>query len=341
MAAGSYERKEFTGGASPTYLAGAITGTPSSFTVSSSTGATFPDGSTGPFVVVIGRGTATEEKILCTSRATDVFTINTRGYDDTTAIDHETGEDVEHVLDASTIDQANRYVNLQSAKGSVVLHDGTNAVAFAVGTDGYTIVADSTAASGWAWSNRLTTAESNITTLQGTDIVVTLTGDATGTGTITNLSDVSIAVTVVDDLHDHTIANVDGLQTALDDKLTTATTFGGDVSGTYDAIIIADDSHNHTIANVDSLQTTLDAKLTSSSSLNGSNISSGTVSASYIDSAITRDSEVSSSTWALYGYSSVRNIRNPYSYYTIWVTTDTPNGTGGNAPRNGDIWIDI
>lgn len=347
MAAGSYERKEFTGGASPTYLAGAITGTPSSFTVPTGTGATFPDGSTGPFVVVIGRGTATEEKILCTSRAIDVFTINTRGYDDTTAIDHETGEDVEHVLDASTIDQANRYVNLQSAKGSVVLHDGTNAVEFTVGTDGYTIVADSTAASGWAWSNRLTTAESNITTLQGTDIVVTLTGDATGTGTITNLSDVSIEVTVVDDLHNHTIANVDGLQTALDGKqaagsyLTTASTFGGHVSGTYNAIFVTDDSHNHIISNIDNLQTTLDAKLTSASSLNGSNINSGTVSATYIDSAITRDSEVSSSTWALYGYSSVRGTRNPYSYYTIWVTADSPNGTGGNAPRNGDIWIDI
>lgn len=316
MAAGSYERKQFTGGASPTYLAGAITGTPSSFSVPSGAGATFPDGSTGPFVVVVGRGTATEEKILCTSRATDVFTINTRGYDDTTAIDHEIGEDVEHVLDASTIDQANRYVNLQSAKGSVVLHDGTNAVSFAVGTNGYTIVADSTAASGWAWSDRLTTAESNVTALQGTDIVVTLTGDVTGTGTITNLGDVSFAATVdaeivqdivgamvsgntesgisvtyddtdgtldfnvadptitltgdvtgtatmtnlgnvsitatvVDDLHNHTIANVNGLQTALDGKqasgsyLTTSTSFGGDVSGTYNNIDVADNSHAH------------------------------------------------------------------------------------------------
>ena len=42
--------------------------------------------------------------------------------------------------------------------------------------------------------------------------------------------------------------------------LTTSTSFGGDVSGTYNAIVIADDSHNHTIANVDNLQTSLDAK---------------------------------------------------------------------------------
>lgn len=46
--------------------------------------------------------------------------------------------------------------------------------------------------------------------------------------------------------------------------LNTATTFGGDVSGTYDAIVVADDSHNHIIANVDGLQTELDGKASTS-----------------------------------------------------------------------------
>ena len=77
------------------------------------------------------------------------------------------------------------------------------------------------------------------------------------------------AMVVADDSHNHVISNVDGLQTALDakadstdlnDKLTTLTTFGGDVSGTYDAIVVADDSHNHVISNVDGLQTALDGK---------------------------------------------------------------------------------
>lgn len=45
--------------------------------------------------------------------------------------------------------------------------------------------------------------------------------------------------------------------------LTTSTTFGGDVSGTYNSIVITDDSHNHIIANVDGLQTVLDGKLNS------------------------------------------------------------------------------
>ena len=43
--------------------------------------------------------------------------------------------------------------------------------------------------------------------------------------------------------------------------LTTSTTFGGDVSGTYNAIVVADDSHNHIISNVDGLQTALDEKV--------------------------------------------------------------------------------
>ena len=43
--------------------------------------------------------------------------------------------------------------------------------------------------------------------------------------------------------------------------LTTSTTFGGDVSGTYNAIVVADDSHNHIIANVDGLQAALDGKV--------------------------------------------------------------------------------
>ena len=57
-----------------------------------------------------------------------------------------------------------------------------------------------------------------ITALEGTDIGITLTGDVTGTGTITNLGSVSFVTTVADDSHNHIIGNVDGLQDALDLK---------------------------------------------------------------------------------------------------------------------------
>ena len=92
------------------------------------------------------------------------------------------------------------------------------------------------------------------------DPTLTLSGDVTGSATFTNLGNATLTATVADDSHNHVISNVDGLQTALDSKLTTSTTFGGDVSGTYNAIVVADDSHNHVISNVDGLQTALDAK---------------------------------------------------------------------------------
>ena len=61
----------------------------------------------------------------------------------------------------------------------------------------------------------LTGNASTATTLQ-TSRTINLTGDVTGSVSFNGSSDVSIAATVVDDQHNHTIANVDGLQTVLD-----------------------------------------------------------------------------------------------------------------------------
>lgn len=80
---------------------------------------------------------------------------------------------------------------------------------------------------------------------------ITLSGDLSGTVSIDGSSNVTLSTTVLDDSHNHIIANVDGLQAALDSKqpvgsyLTTSTAFGGDVSGTYNNIVIANDSHTH------------------------------------------------------------------------------------------------
>lgn len=54
---------------------------------------------------------------------------------------------------------------------------------------------------------------------------LTFTGDATGSGSVDGSANVSIALTVGDDSHNHIIANVDGLQTSLDDKAS--------ISGSY------------------------------------------------------------------------------------------------------------
>ena len=54
--------------------------------------------------------------------------------------------------------------------------------------------------------------------------IITLTGDVTGTGTLTNLGDVSFETTIADDSHNHTIANIDTLSTVLASKSTESKT---------------------------------------------------------------------------------------------------------------------
>jgi hypothetical protein len=110
---------------------------------------------------------------------------------------------------------------------------------------------------------------------------ISLTGDVSGSASFDGSANVSITATVADDSHAHVIGDVDGLQAALDTKqaaatsLTTSTSFGGDVSGTYNAIVVADDSHNHVISNVDGLQTALDAKVDLSGDTMTGNLSFG------------------------------------------------------------------
>ena len=484
MATGSYERKSFTGGAAPTTVAAPVSISDTSITVANGTGSSYPSGSDGPFVIVINRNTSSEEKVLIASRIDDVLTVDTRGYDDGTAVTHAIGETVEHILDASTVDQANRYVNLQTVKGDLVAHDGTNANAVNVGTDGDVLAADSTADNGVAWTNRLTTAESeidtlqsdvttaqsnistlqsdmttaqsdittaqsDITALQGTDIVITLAGDLTGTATITNLGNVTLTAAVVDDSHNHDgryfteteadarflgitakAADSDKLD-ALDstqflrsdaDDTTTGTLTVGGTSKYLKIRDTVDNSHTITFAteNLNSNRTvtfpnetgtvslenhthdysltshthsylplsggTMTGDLTTNSNiifsgnsyiqfegstadqyetklyatnptadrtiylpngggtlalvggaLDGDDITSGTVADARIASTITRDSEVSSSGWALYGRSTSTTDRATNAYYTIWVTGSTPTAT---TLRTGDIWID-
>lgn len=67
-------------------------------------------------------------------------------------------------------------------------------------------------------ATNISTNASDISDLQGTDITLTLSGDASGAATFTNLGNATLSVTVADDSHAHVISNVDGLQSALDLK---------------------------------------------------------------------------------------------------------------------------
>lgn len=76
---------------------------------------------------------------------------------------------------------------------------------------------------------------------------ISLSGDASGSVSFDGTTNVSITVTVADNSHAHTIANVTGLQGALDGKAATG--------------------HGHAIGDITSLQGTLDAKLAKASNL--------------------------------------------------------------------------
>ena len=67
-------------------------------------------------------------------------------------------------------------------------------------------------------ASNISSNTSAIATINAKDPVLTLSGDASGTATFTNLGNATLSVTVADDSHAHVIANVDGLQSALNAK---------------------------------------------------------------------------------------------------------------------------
>lgn len=123
-------RREYAGGAQPAQLAGTLGGSTADLTITCDDLTGYPTGATGPFYIVIDRGLAAEEKILCASRSSDVITVyntgltNGRGADGTSVISHSSGATVEHVFTATDADEANAHVNASSAvhglSGSVV-----------------------------------------------------------------------------------------------------------------------------------------------------------------------------------------------------------------------------
>jgi|SRR6056300_191351 hypothetical protein len=99
------KRREFLGVVEETTLSADVITTDTSIPLTS--GSSYPTGSTNPFVIVINRGLSNEEKILCASRSGNTITVEERGYDGTTAQNHTSGDLVDHVLDANTVQSMN------------------------------------------------------------------------------------------------------------------------------------------------------------------------------------------------------------------------------------------
>ena len=123
-------RRQYAGGAKPAQLTSILGGSTANLTIDCDDLSNYPDGSVGPFFVVVDRGLVSEEKILCVSRTGNTLTVfnsglvNGRGADATTITSHAIGADIEHVFTATDADEANLHVNSASAvhgvSGSVV-----------------------------------------------------------------------------------------------------------------------------------------------------------------------------------------------------------------------------
>lgn len=150
-----YQRVSHGGGAVPTTLTSSITSGDSALTIDDAAG--WPDGSIGPFYVVLGSGLATEEKVLVTSRTGTSLTGVSRGVDGTSASAHAAGETVVHVLSATEADEANKLVaqtlGVVSTKGDLTPATGSGALGrLPAGANGLPLITDSSATTGLKWA---------------------------------------------------------------------------------------------------------------------------------------------------------------------------------------------
>lgn len=111
-------RRSYEGAAQAAQLTQDLGGSTSDLTIYCDNLTNWPTGTGGfPFFVVIDRGKANEEKILCSSRSGNVITVfddgltNGRAADDTSITAHTTNSVIEHVFTATDANEANLHVN--------------------------------------------------------------------------------------------------------------------------------------------------------------------------------------------------------------------------------------
>ena len=112
----------------------------------------------------------------------------------------------------SYIDSADAATSTKLTSGTIVVKEAQHATS----ADNATNATNATNA------NHAVSADSANTAAKAdkltTGRTISLSGDASGSVSFDGSKDVSIAVTVADDSHNHVISNIDGLQSALDGK---------------------------------------------------------------------------------------------------------------------------
>lgn len=111
-------RREYQGGAQTAYLTAPLGGSTGDLTLTCDDLSNWPTGVGGrTFFIVVDRGLASEEKIICSARSGNTLTVfnngltNGRGSDGTNITAHANNAAVEHVFTATDADEANEHVN--------------------------------------------------------------------------------------------------------------------------------------------------------------------------------------------------------------------------------------
>lgn len=109
-------RRRYEPGVVTTLVAGIDAGA-TSMTITSAT--RWPTGAGNPFWVTIDPGTASEERVLCTSVVGQVVTISQRGADGTTATSHAAGATLWPSWSATDANEANEHLNVSTPVHSI------------------------------------------------------------------------------------------------------------------------------------------------------------------------------------------------------------------------------
>jgi len=203
--ADEYVLKEYEGGTVATTLSALISAGATSIAVTS--GSSFPNGATAPFVVVIDRGLAAEEKVLIDTRASNTLTVQQRGYDGTVAQSHAAGASINHCVDAYTLKQVNAMANAMTAQYDLV-YRGAAPQSFsriAVGSNGH-LLGVTAGVPGFAALGLANIADGLLTTAKLADNSVTSAKIVDGTIVTADLADSSVTSAKI---VDGTIATAD------------------------------------------------------------------------------------------------------------------------------------
>lgn len=150
----AFDRLQHGSGAVVTTLVSDITAADTTANIVTTTG--WPDGSVGPFYIVIDPGQVGEEKILATARSGASLTGMTRGADGTTAAIHLAGAVVEHIFSGAEADEANQtavaFLGGMAAKGDSIWGTGSHTAAKqTIGAANTVVIADTSTTTGVRW----------------------------------------------------------------------------------------------------------------------------------------------------------------------------------------------